>query len=371
MAQTLPGAMTSVGNMVQGRNTFEFNPFFNATMMLTKKTDKFLNSGLMTFSPELSAKMSGGGMVVEVPYWKDLAANDSLTENVSTDDETTGTTNAIEMIEMQAPFLRRNFGIASADLTAIVNGDDPMGRMISRVEPTWARRRQETLKSVFLGIMDKQVGGKNMYFDGKAAALTADGVLEAEAILGEYSTEATTMIVHPKQFLKMKKDKLVTFEGGTGGSNAGPDTMDSRIAYYDNKRLIVSNDVPTYNNVLADETHGADGTTTYMALIFREGAIAYGETQAKTPIETQRVADGGNGEGLEKMWFRRHFVMHPMGFSYIPSGAQDTLNAAGIKARGLKRSLLSPDNANLANPDNWYSVAYEREQVPFVGLLTL
>ena len=60
-----------------------------------------------------------------------------------------------------------------------------------------------------------------------------------------------------------------------------------------------------------------------------------------------------------------------MGFSYIPSGAQTDRNTAGLKARGVNRTLLSPDNANLANHDNWHPVAYEREHVPFTGLLSL
>ena len=340
MAQELMGAMTSVDTLVQGRNTFEFNPYFNATLLETKKTDKFLNSGLMTYSAEISEKISGGGTVVEVPMWKDLAAQDDLTENVSTDDNTTAETNSIEMVEMQAPVLRRNIGLASADLTASVNGEDPMGYMVQRVEPTWARRRQMTLNAIFKGVMDKSVGGIKMYFDTKDQALNAEGILESEALLGEFSTEATTMIVHSRQFLKMQKDKLVTWEGGAdkNGSNAGPQDMSNRIPYYMGKRLIVSDDVPTYVNTTAGGIeHGADGTTTYMALLFRQGAVAYGESMAKNPVEAERVASAGNGEGIEKVWFRRHFIMQPLGFSYIPSGTATTLNTAGIKARGVDR----------------------------------
>ena len=365
MAATVIAADT---NTTQGQDLFEFNTWFKASIMETKKTDKLLNSGIIAYNDELAGKMAAGGMVVEVPYWKDLAAgatDSGFNQQVSTDKTTdVATPNTISMIQAQTPYLRRNFGLSSADLSAAIEGEDPMGIMVQRVEPSWSRIRQEILKSVLSGILrtGMTIDSTNMFFKYADATtptnITSESILEAEAMLGEYSDDVTVMMVSPTQMLQLKKANLIDYVPDSDGK------VD--IATYLGKRVIVTNDLITFNGA-GDSAYGASTTQkSYMAVLFRPGAIQYAETMAKTPVETERQAAQGAGEGVENMWFRRHMCFHPVGFSYDPGESK----GFDTKGRGLSAAKASPSNAELAAATAWSAIAEERAQVPFVGLLT-
>lgn len=68
---------------------------------------------------------------------------------------------------------------------------------------------------------------------------------------------------------------------------------------------------------------GAISGFKYTSYLFGNGATGYaeatGEGGSKKPVEIDSVAAAGNGEGVETVWYRRHWVMHP---AALPSPAR-------------------------------------------------
>jgi hypothetical protein len=58
------------------------------------------------------------------------------------------------------------------------------------------------------------------------------------------------------------------------------------------------------------ETSGGD--TLYWTYLLGPGVIGFGESPPNVPVETFRYPDQGNGAGVEVLWTRRQFAMHPL-----------------------------------------------------------
>jgi hypothetical protein len=117
------------------------------------------------------------------------------------------------------------------------------------------------------------------------------------------------------------------------------------FASYMGRRVIVDDGLP----VAAGSTSGSK----YTSVLFGRGAIGFGKGSPRVPTEISRNADEGNGAGMETLWERQTWLMHPLGFHFTSS------SVAGV----------SPTWANLANAANWDRV-YDRKNIPLAFLKT-
>ena len=118
---------------------------------------------------------------------------------------------------------------------------------------------------------------------------------------------------------------------------------------WEGRRVIVNDQCPR----VAGSTSGYKFTS----FLFGQGALAYAECTGlagpKEPIAVYNRPDEGNGEGVESVWYRRHFLMHPRGVQF------NSTSVAGESAT----------NAELATGTNWTRV-YDPKNVRIVAVVT-
>src|SRR5690606_10180 len=125
------------------------------------------------------------------------------------------------------------------------------------------------------------------------------------------------------------------------------------IATYKGLRVIVDDSMPILS--------GSGTTAVYLSVLFGGGAFgfggveghafAFGEGIPKTPVELERVAAAGNGGGMETLWMRKTWAIHPLGYSWVEPSGVDALVE------------MSPTLADLRKATVWDRVVH-RKQVP-------
>ena len=151
------------------------------------------------------------------------------------------------------------------------------------------------------------------------------------------------MAVHSYVYGQMRKQQLIDFV-----RDADNNTM---FATYQGYRVVVDDQMTVV---------GTGNDRQFISVIFGNGAIGYGEGAPTTPLETEREAARGNGGGVETLWTRKTWLMHPLGYSFT---------SAVITGNGTETIARSASWQDLAQATNWNRVV-ERKHVPIAFLVT-
>ena len=312
-----------------------------------EKTE-FVESGVVALNPTLDQRADAGGYLTTVPHWNDLDAN--IEPNYS---NTTYTDIAepqkITSGEMTSRISYLNEGWSSSDLNKELAGSDPMERIANRVDSYWQRQFQRRVLSIAIGLYNDNVAsnGGDMVVDVSSTTpgtitednrFTASGFVDAQYTLGDRSGGLGVLAVHSMVMKKMVKDQLIEYIRDAEG----------RLMYasYMGIRVVVDDGMPTFGT-------GVDRK--YLSILFGPGALGYGRGTPRTPSEVQRYAERANGGGVEILWSRKTWLIHPMGYNFL----SDTITGPG----------LSPTWADLQDADNWERVL-DRKKVPIAFYVT-
>lgn len=330
-----------------------FNPY---VQQLTEEKSRLIQSGAAVRDPQLDAFLAGGGLTTNMPSMKDL---DNEEENISSDQaddsytglnnnstpRKTGTANEVGVR------LSRNQSWSSADLTAVLMGNDPMSSIASRVATYWARRQQAAFVATMNGIFadndaapagsEHSIGDLTNDVSGTAYSsgvtdFSAPAFIDAAVTMGDSMGDLSLVAVHSIVYARMQKNNLIDFIPDARGEVTIP-TFLGRV-------VIVDDGIPAVNGV-------------YHTWLFGAGAVRVGMGAPKVPTETKRDPDAGNGGGAEILYNRVEWLIHPNGHRY-----------AGTPPNG------GPSNAgttnNLANAASWQRVYSERKQIKVARLIT-
>lgn len=305
----------------------------------------FYQSGIVVSNEGLNAKANEGGETLNVPFWKDL--DSSVAPNLSDDTTDTATPNKIEAAKQIARNAYLNQGYSSADLTGEVAGSDPMQRVRNRFGTYWMRQWQRRLIASTNGILADNVANDSgdMVIDvasesiaGQSAStlFNRDAFTEAAYTMGDMATELSAISVHSAVMQQMVKNNDIVYIPDSQGQLTIPTYMGLRVIVDDGMTV----------------TAGSTDGFKYTSVLFGAGAFGYGEGSAKVPVELEREAAQGNGGGVETLWERKTWLLHPFGFATgtAPSGQSYTL-------------------AELAAAASWDRVV-ERKNVPLAFLVT-
>lgn len=312
-----------------------------------EKTD-FVESGVVTLDPELDARAKSGGYLTTVPFWNDLDA--SIEPNYS---NTTYTDVAepqkITSDEMTARISYLNEGFSSSDLNKELAGSDPMQRIASRVDSYWNRQFQRRVIAIGIGLYNDNVasGGSDMVVDVTSQTpgdiqpenrFTASGFVDAQYTMGDRAGGLGVIAMHSMIAKKLAKDQLIETIRDSEG----------RVLYqaYMNARVIVDDGMPSFGT-------GVDRK--YLSILFGPGAIGYGRGTPRKPTAISRYEERANGGGVEVLWSRKTWLIHPAGFDFLST----TITGPG----------LSPTWANLQLATNWERVL-DRKNIPIAFYLT-
>ncbi len=305
------------------------------------RTDKnaYIASGVAVTSNELQQRANGEGGLTSIPYWKDL---DASSENNSSDDPAVkATPDKIGTGLMAARKIFINNGWQAANLvSSLIGTEDPMRQIASRTSAYWNERFAARVQAITLGIFNaNEADTGDMIFDASiedGAAATADnkwsydGFVDARATMGESASNLSLLAVHPDTMTQMIKQQSIEFiqDSETGVI----------IPTYNGYRVVEDKKLP----VIAGATSGFK----YVSVLYRAGVIGYGEGSPRRPVAVEFDEAAGNGAGVETLWERKEWLIHPEGYKFTDASV----------------AALSPTVAEYETAANW-ARQFERENI--------
>lgn len=316
--------------------------FFTYLQKDTMTKSAIFNSGAIRMDANMGAKLAGGGDTFQVPFWNDLADTEA---NIGTDNPSdTATPLSVTAAKMRAIRQFRTQGWSDADLVAELAGSDPMTRIVGRAGAYWTRQFQTTLVSTLKGILADNTANDSgdMVYDitsetGSAAQVSADAIIETAQTMGDASDSLSLIVMHSRIYANLAKQNLIDFTENSEGNIRFPTYLGYRVIKDDGVQV---------------DTSGSD--LHYWTYVMGPGAIGFAEHAPAVPVETDRLPTQGNGAGVEQLWTRRQYVMHPYGFDWLDGSVASQF----------------PTNAEIAAAANWDRKYAERKQINIAALKT-
>lgn len=313
----------------------------------TPESSAFFRSGVVARNAMLDAFATGPGKVIDIPFWRDLDANEE--PNYSNDDPddlaTPGKIGSGEMIARKS-FLNKSY--ADMDLVAELTGSDPMRQIRNRFGTYWQRQWQRRIVAMAVGVMKANVANNSSDMtlrisiaDGNAA--TASNVFSRSAFvsaaftLGDEVGAIRAIAVHSVVYKRMTDNDDIDFIPDSQGQLTVPTFM--------GRTVIVDDGCPV-------EAGGISGYI-YTSILFGAGVFGYGEGTPEVPMWVKREEQAGHGGGMEEIGERKTWLIHPMGHQWIEG------TIAGF----------SPALSELALAAHWTRVV-PRKNVPLAFLRT-
>jgi hypothetical protein len=125
-----------------------------------------------------------------------------------------------------------------------------------------------------------------------------DTFTDAVYTMGDAADGLRAIAVHSAVMKQMVKNDDIVYIPDSQGQLIIPTYMGLRV--------IVDDGLP----VVAGTTSGFK----YTSVIFGEGAFGWGDGAPINPVEVEREASQGNGAGIETLWTRKTWMLHPFGY---------------------------------------------------------
>jgi hypothetical protein len=318
--------------------------------VLTEEKSRLVQGGAVARDGRLDQLLAGGGLTFDAPSWKDL---DNDTDNVSGDSsDGSSSPNKIGSMTEIAVRMSRNQSWATSDLAEALAGSDPAEAIAQRVAAYWARRLQAMFLATMAGLfadndaapsgtehttgdLTRDVKG-GAFIDG-VTNFSAEHFLDACQTMGDSQDDLGMLMVHSLVYNRMQKNNMIDMV---------PDaTQTILIPTFLGREVIVDDGMPAAAGV-------------YQSFLFGRGALALGMGSPKVPAETIRIPAAGNGGGVEQLYSRTEWCLHPKGHKFA---------VASPNKGGPSNATTS---GNLGHADSWQRVFPERKQIKIARLVT-
>lgn len=344
-------AITTIGDIVTGQTPVLLSYM---TQDPVEKT-AFFESGILTPTPYAAAIANGPSNLANIPFWKAISTD--IEPNYSNDVyQDIATPRAINTGEMMARVAYLNEGFGQADLTVELTSQNPLQSIAARMDKFWMRQAQRRLIATSLGIYNDNVAATDAYHTQNDMVVDVSATLGfdpgafidatqtmGDALMGSNGDVLGTIVMHSFVYGQARKQQLIDFQ-----RDADNNTM---FATYQGYRVVVDDSMTVV---------GAGADRKFISIIFGQGAIGYGEGSPKVPVEYDRSPERGNGGGVEVLWSRKTWLLHPLGYSFT---------SAVITGNGTETIARSASWQDLANATNWNRVV-DRKHVPIAFLVT-
>ncbi len=313
----------------------------------------FFESGVVVRNEMLDQKANTGGQEIQIPFWRDLDA--SVEPNASNDDPADmAAPNKLGSGLQKARISYLNQGYSAADLVVELAGSNPMQRIRNRFGTYWQRQWQRRIIASAVGLLaDNEANDDgDMVYDGAAAAWSRQAFTSAVFTLGDAFGQLSAIAVHSLVYKQMVDAEDIDFIPDSEGKLTIPVFMGQRV--------IVDDSMPT-------TASGDPATITSTAVLFGAGAFGYGEGDPLVPVEIERQARAGNGGGVETLWERKTWILHPFGYQFIGADITNRANTNGRTGADTAADEFSPLLADLHKAANWDRVV-DRKNVPIAFL---
>lgn len=291
---------------------------------------RLYKSGVMVTDQAIDSLLAGGGEIYKLPFWQDVSgtSGDLPSETIAATVNNMAASNQAFRKQVRLKAWGAN------DLVSVYAGDDPMARLTDMVTGYWSQAYDQVGINSLRGVIADNIANDSgdLVNDissgvGTAAYFSDAGVIDAQAKLGENGTVGSSdlnggsfaaILVHPLTYAYMRKQNLIDF--------VPVSDQERPLEFYMGMSVIV--DRNAYVN-----------SGTYDSYILKNGILRMGQTdQGYLPTEVDR--DASTGFGIDKLYTRRTFAIHPVGTAWADS------SVAGV----------SPSDAELVAAANWNRV---------------
>lgn len=312
----------------------------------TATKSAIFSSGILRTDGQLAQFLAGGGVTVNVPFWADLTDNEP--DIASDDPELEATPDGIGTQREVAIRNIRTKGWSAAKLTAELAGSDPMTRILERVTAFWTRAYQTHLVACLTGVfadnaandssdMINDIANDNNSAILAAEKVSAEEILDTKQTLGDAGDDLAVIVMHSVVYTNLQKLNLIDFIPDSEGRVKFPTYLGYKVIVDDGVRTVTG----TYR-------------VKYWTYLVGTGSIAWAESPVDKPVETDYRPARGNGMGVEELWTRRQYIMHPYGFKWTDAS----------------RGGQFPTNAECRLAANWDRVVAQRKQIKIAALVT-
>lgn len=303
-----------------------FNPY---VIQRTMEKSAFFSSGIITRNAAFDALASEAARTHNMPFFEDLSGDaQNIVEGKSIEFQKITSNKDVSTTIM------RQQKWSATSLSAALAGSDPMRAIGDLVADYWARQYQKELINILTGVFGADTMADHVLDiskkTGNAANISASAVIDALQLLGDAQDQLTAVVMHSATKAYLKKQNLITTER---------DSTSVEFDTYQGRRVIVDDGCPA-----------ADGV--YTTYFFGSGAVAYGEGNPVGFVQTETKRDPDLGAGINMLYNRRCFIMHPRGIAW---------------QNAVRANVESPSREELATATNWKRV-YEPKAIRIVAL---
>jgi hypothetical protein len=320
-----------------------FSPY---TQEMSISTNALIQRNIIRIDTRLDALLDGGGQSINIPFSKSIARGTSKVGTSDPADVITATKLATG--EMVGARSFRTEAWSNAELAGLLAGIDPTALISSEVAEYWNYNYQQIMLAQLAGVFADNVandGGDmvtNIYQDVVTGSITdamkisGEAIIQAKHTMGDKNTKLAGIAMH-----SVVKKQLELLEP----NNFVPKSATQPFDTYQGLVLVVDDDMPV--------TAGTNSSA-YTSYLFGEGAIGAGFNASSNyiPEELDRLPSQGRGAGVENLYSRRDFILHPYGFKWIGSATDDT-----------------PSNTEFSTGSNWDRV-FDRKNCAIASLVT-
>ena len=296
--------------------------------------DVLVTSGIAVQNAKLQQAIMGGGTSIKMPFFKALTYTEP---NASSDDPSSSSSPQAHSTGTDIAFKQPvNQSWATMDLADDQSGEIIVDDNVKKVEDYWQEDRQRRYVNSAQGLILDSVAShvSDMVEDVSAAdgaaaiasnLITATGVINAAATMGDIIDALTMMAVHSTVFTNMQHNELIDYVTDANTQKEIPTYMGMKVLVDD---------------TLFTRAYGDEGFSKvkYTTLLFGQGAfgVAAGSS-AFTATAYEQDEAAGDGAGMETMYSRRQWIIHPFGYTFV----------------GANMDAEAPTLVELATAANW------------------
>lgn len=333
---------------VQLTDIIDVEVFQDLESVNNPETSAFVQSGIIARSPLFDELASGPGLFASMPFWNDIDPDDE--PNMSDDDPSNSA--SAEKVSQDEQITRKaylNKGLSESDLASeLVAGTNAIQHIRNRVDAYWTRQFQRRVISTALGIYADNVANdsSDMVFD---IAGTTNGDVTASTVFtrSNFTSSAYTLGDAVQSLGVMAVHSVVMKRMVDAGDVE--DVKDSEGNIVEQRYLghtIVMDDSMPFTP--AAGSAAGDAAPRYTSIIFGSGAMGWGNGTPAHPVSTQREEDQANGGGVETLWTRKTWLIHPLGYKVTATPAAKSFTRAELAAAATWDRIVPRKNVPVA-----------------------
>jgi len=308
----------------------------------------FYESGIIVMSDLLTSLANAAGDTAELPFWQDLDPDDA--PNLSNDDPSDeASPKKIAQGKQVARKAFLNNGWSESDLASeLVLGPKAMDQIRARIDTYWLRQWQRRLIASCKGIVADNIansGGDMVHVAAGATnadvttstVFTRQNFTSAAFTMGDAVDGVVAIGVHSVIMKRMVDNDEIDYIPDSQGNLT--------IPTYLGRRIFMDDSLPF---VPAAGAAGGDAAAQYTSVLYGAGAFGYANGNPKMPVEIERKAAQGKGAGIETIWSRKTWLIHPAGYKVDTAPTDESYSLAELATAGTWSRVVERKNVPLA-----------------------